>query len=136
MEWRSLGQTDYPTSFPLREVLMLAKRCAGGLILGFKQFETKNGIWKKGTPFQSIQRALLKLPTPWNHIEAGILFSLDLPLLVFREDGVAGGIFDNGVSDLFVQNLPIGRSHKRDRKVIKEVIRKWSVRVHSHYYEE
>ena len=35
IEARTLGQTDYPTSFPLREVLTLAKHCSGGLILGF-----------------------------------------------------------------------------------------------------
>jgi len=56
LEWRSLGRTDYPTEFPLREVLMLAKHCSGGLILGFAQFETKTGIWKKDTPFEIQQK--------------------------------------------------------------------------------
>jgi len=45
LEWRSLGTTDYPADFPLREVLMLAKHCSGGIILGFSQlqFETSTG---------------------------------------------------------------------------------------------
>ena len=51
IEARTLGRTDYPTSFPLREVLTLAKHCSGGLILCFSQFEATAGAWKKGTPF-------------------------------------------------------------------------------------
>ena len=29
LEWRSVGQTDYPATFPLREVFLLAKHCCG-----------------------------------------------------------------------------------------------------------
>src|SRR3990167_11114219 len=76
LEWRSLGQTDYPTKCPLHEVHVLAKHCSGGLILGFSQFETKTGTWKKGTRSQSKQNKLIAFPTPWNQIEAGILFAL------------------------------------------------------------
>ena len=50
LEARTLGRTDYPTSFPLREVLTLAKHCSGGLILGFSQFEATAGAWRRGTP--------------------------------------------------------------------------------------
>ncbi len=134
LEWRSLGRTDYPHEFPLREILTLAEHCAGGLILGFSQFIADKGTWKKGTPYVKAQRVAIPFPTPWNQLEAGILFSLGAPLLVFREKNVVGGIFDNGVTDLFVQDMPAPNASKRDRAHLAEVFRKWSAKVHEKYY--
>ena len=57
-------------------------------------------------------------------------------MLVFREDGISGGIFDNGVTDLFIQDIPKKRLTKQDKKVAREVINKWARKVHAHYYEE
>ena len=70
IEARTLGRTDYPTSFPLREVLTLAKHCSGGLILGFSQFEATAGVWKKGTPFKANvgKNKPVQFPTPWNQL--------------------------------------------------------------------
>ena len=66
IEARSIGLTDYPTSFPLREVLTLAKHCSGGLILGFSQFEATAGTWKKDTPFKHKvgKNKPVQFPTP------------------------------------------------------------------------
>jgi hypothetical protein len=134
LEWRSIGQTDYPSSFPLREVLTLAKHCAGGVVLGFSQFETNRGISKKGTVEQKQIQQEVFFPTPWNHLEAGILFALTKPLLVFRDDGIEGGIFDNGVSDLFIQQMPDGTLRGKKRKAFREVLQKFAAQVHAHYY--
>ena len=133
LEWRSLGRTDYPHEFPLREALTLAKHCAGGPILGFSQFVTNTGTWKKGTPFAKTQRGEVSFPTPWNQLEAGILFSLDLPLLVFRENELSGGIFDNGVTDLYVQDMPASKPSKKEKAHLGEVFRKWGAKVHETY---
>ena len=38
LEPRALGRSDYPTELPLREVLLIARHCSGGIILGFEQF--------------------------------------------------------------------------------------------------
>jgi hypothetical protein len=37
LEARALGRSDYPTELPLREVLLIARHCSGGVILGFEQ---------------------------------------------------------------------------------------------------
>src|SRR5271156_6758870 len=74
-EVRTVGKTDYPTKAPLLEVAVLARHCSGGVILGFSQFETVGGVAKKGTPVEKKEAGLLRFPTPWNHLEAGILFS-------------------------------------------------------------
>lgn len=138
IEARTLGQTDYPTSFPLREVLTLAKHCSGGLILGFSQLEVTAGTVKKGTPFKRLVKKSKPelVPTPWNQIEAGILFALAVPLLVFREDGVVGGIFDIGTTDLFVHAMPQPGIKAQEKKALRAVFQKWTAQVRGHYYGE
>ncbi len=138
IEARTLGRTDYPTSFPLREVLTLAKHCSGGLILGFSQFEATAGTWKKGTPFKASvgKKKTAHFPTPWNQLEAGILFAINVPLLVFRESGITGGVFDNGVTDLFVHPMPKPDAEYNEKKALRAVFQKWTAQVRAHYYGE
>lgn len=134
LEWRSVGQTDYPASFPLKEVLTLAKHCAGGVILGFAQFETNLGVAKRGTPAEEKIKHRTAFPTAWNQLEAGILFALTKPLLVFREDGIHDGIFDNGVTDLYIQSMPASSLRGKKRKAFREVLQRFSSEVHGNYY--
>ncbi len=138
LEPRALGQSDYPTRLPLREVLTIAKHCAGSLILGFEQqfapsIEIRRGVpkTKGGGAAQDVS-----YPTPWNQLEAGILFALDLPQLVFRDPGITGGIFDNGVSDVFIHAMPVpDKKGTLDRRV-NDVFLKWQADVRRRYYEE
>jgi hypothetical protein len=136
MEPRALGRSDYPAEFPLREVLVIANHCAGGLILGFEQFQATAGTRKRGTKDESKIRPgeSALFPTSWNHLEAGILFGLGLPILIFREDGISGGVFDNGVTDVFVHKMPAARPSNADKEGIKEVFLKWHARVSARYY--
>jgi hypothetical protein len=90
LEPRALGRSDYPTELPLREVLVIAKHCAGGIILGFEQYRSLDGIDKPGTGSEARRGPSVPFPTPWNQLEAGILFGLGLPLLIFRESGISG----------------------------------------------
>lgn len=136
-ELRSLGKTDYPTDFPLREVLSIAKHCSGGIILGFSQFETDSGIWKKGIKGkEKPQSGLVQFPTPWNQLEAGILFGLQIPLLIFRESYIKGGIFDPEVTDVFIHKMVVPPLNKHDEESLRQVFLKWSARVRRHYYGE
>ena len=135
LEPRALGRSDYPADLPLREVYQLATHCAGGIILGFSQFETKKGIWKKGTKDQKKSNDLVAFPTPWNHLESGILYSLKLPLLVFKEPGISGGVFDPGVTDVFVHEIPKKGMGKASKDALSEVFLKWQAKVRERYYE-
>lgn len=138
LEPRALGQSDYPTRLPLREVLTIARHCAGSMILGFEQHFA---------PTVEIRRGLAKdegggsatnvlYPTPWNNLEAGILFALGLPQLVFREPGIIGGIFDNGVSDVFIHPMPTPDASGRLDKPVFDVLLKWQADVRRRYYQE
>jgi hypothetical protein len=124
LEPRALGRSDYPTELPLREVYLLAKHCAGGIVLGFEQFLADTGTWKRATSEARAAAGPTPFPTPWNHLEAGILFGLDLPLLVFREERIAGGIFDHGVTDVFVHPMPVPPLSRANRNSLAEVFRK------------
>jgi hypothetical protein len=101
--------------------------------LGFEQFFSKTGIAKRGAPAEKTLEDV-KFPTPWNNLEAGILFGLGLPLLIFKDDGVSGGVFDNGVTDVFVQNMPPATATRANNDELRELILKWQARVREHYY--
>jgi hypothetical protein len=135
LEMRTLGRTDYPVDFPLREVFTLARQCCGGIILGFTQFDCAMGTFKRGTPEEHRQKAA-RFSTPWNQIEAGILYALRLPLLVFREPGIAGGVFDAGATDAFVHQMPGFSLLRAEKDELRDLIRRWSGRVRGRYYDE
>jgi hypothetical protein len=130
LEPRALGRSDYPADLPLREVLVIARHCAGGIILGFNQFTATSGMWKPGTAREASIAEPIQFPTAWNHLEAGILFSLGRPLLVFKESGLSGGVFDHGVTDVFVHPMPT-RSNQKD---LREIFLKWRDKVGTVYY--
>lgn len=136
LEPRALGRSDYPTEFPLREVYVIAKHCSGGVILGFEQIRVTGGLVKPGTIQEAKVKPLtpISIPTPWNQLEAGIMFGLRLPLLIFREKGVTGGVFDNGVTDVFVHTIPVGNWMSEDETALNEVFLKWHAKVREHYY--
>jgi len=134
LEERALGRSDYPTEFPLREVLLLARHCAGGVVLGFEQIHAPAATKRRGTP-QERPLEGLRIPTAWNHLESGILFTLGLPLLVFCEEGVSDGIFDKGVSDVFVHRMPAALPGRRERNPLSEVFQKWQAAVRQRYYQ-
>jgi hypothetical protein len=133
LEERRLGQSDYPDESPLNEVIQIARRCSGGIILGFGQTLVQKGILKPGV----LDKPLLDvpMPTPWNHLEAGILFSLRLPVLVFKEMGISGGIFDEGVTDVFVQKMPSVVDLENRAGPVRQVLMKWQAKVRNNYYE-
>jgi hypothetical protein len=130
----SLGVNEYPIDAPLREVTVLVRHCSGGLILGFQQFLARGGTWKHGTAGQR-EAGSESFPTPWNHLEAGILYALARPLLVFHEASISGGIFDHGATGMFVHALPKASEFDAHQARITDVLRKWRDEVRKHFYQ-
>lgn len=138
LEPRALGQSDYPTHLPLREVYVIAKHCAGGIILGFEQqfapnIEIRRGLAKTKGGGAAVDVAY---PSPWNNLEAGILFGLQLPQIVFKDEGITGGVFDAGVSDVFVHRMPKAQTNGKLPQQVVDVFLKWQAEVRRHYYGE
>jgi len=116
--------------------LVIARHCSGGVILGFEQFSANSGTWKRGTREQKKLKKATAFPSSWNHLEAGVLFGLGIPLLVFKEPDISGGVFDSGVTDVFVHTMPTLRTSKQNKIGLIEVFRKWQGRVRDRYYFE
>lgn len=137
LEPRALGRSDYPKDYPLKEVFVIAKHCSGGIILGFEQLSITSGIKKRGCDNEQIikEGQTVLLPTPWNHLEAGILYGLKLPLLIFKEEGIEGGVFDYGITDAFVHTMPLINPTKEKIDELKHVLLKWYSLVSSRYSE-
>jgi len=137
LEPRALGRSDYPKDFPLKEVYIIAKHCAGGIILGFEQLYVEEGIRKRNTSAESriLKGSPVSLPTPWNHLEAGILYGLKLPLLIFKEPAIEGGVFDYGITDAFINTMPPSNPGKSKIEELKQVIFKWYGLVSTKYSE-
>ena len=136
LEWRALGRNEYPDQLPLREVLRMIKHCSGGIILGFGQFEAPSGIFKRGTANKMSVNTRVIMPTPWNQLEAGVLFNQELPMLIFKENGIEGGIFDVGTSEVFIHTMPTPNMTKSAKDGLDMVFQKWSAKVYQHYYGE
>jgi len=65
---------------------------------------------------------------------AGILFGLRLPILIFRERGIEGGVFDPGVSDVFIHEMPAPTDTKARKEGLSDVFLKWQAEVRRQYY--
>lgn len=131
---RTLGQSDYAVQHPLREVFVIAKNCAGGVILGFEQFRADCGTFKRGTGDEQRCEGPVSFPTMWNHLEAGILFGLKLPILIFKERQIDGGVFDRGATDVFVHDMPSPEMSENSLRALEGVFLKWQAKVREHYY--
>jgi hypothetical protein len=136
LEWRALGRSDYPNDLPLKEVLRMVKHCSGGIILGFEQFRASAGEYKPGSPKAKPATAPVSFPTPWNQLEAGILFSAGLPIIIFREPDVSGGIFDVGTSEVFIHPMPNSATKPDSLDDLDSVFQNWVARVRARYYAE
>ncbi len=97
---RSMGVTDRPSQLPLNEVIQLMEGCYGAIILGIPQIEVHSGKLK-GEEITS----RFSLGTEWNHIEAALAYSLQLPVLVIHDATVGRGIFDRGAANAFIYTV-------------------------------
>jgi hypothetical protein len=129
---RALGRSDFPQSDPLTEVYYVARACYGGIVLGFAQIEFDQGVMKRGSPAEK-PVGKMTFPTPWNQIEAGILIALKRPLLVFVEEGVTGGVFDQGAFSGYLQRFRPDAFDTHDREQMRERIRLWSAAVRTSF---
>lgn len=112
---RTLGQTDFPNESPLNAVRTVLNECSGAIVLGLRQTFVEVGLHKAHTRHESPLRGCY-FPTSWNQIEGGMAFTLGLPLLILKEEGVAGGIFEVGSTDRFIHQADLNADYfKSDR---------------------
>ena len=88
------------------------------------QVRINKGVEKEGT-VKERKISNKVLPTPWNHIESGMALMAGLPTLIICENGIDGGIFDNGVSDNFIHRIELEVEWFKSTQFIK-VFDNWS----------
>jgi hypothetical protein len=135
LQWRALGQPDYPRKLPLKEVIGMISHCSGGVVLGFEQFRAQKVTYRRDVKGQERSlRGPVLFPTPWNHLEAGIMYSLKLPILVFHEAGVEGGVFDRGIVDDFTHPMPTRQMKRKAKDELGHLFQRWAGEVSSRYH--
>jgi uncharacterized protein YjbI with pentapeptide repeats len=83
-ELERLPPDEYPPSDAFSEIYRRMSGCVGVIAFGLQQQQITDGDGSPGT-------------TPWIHVEAGMAYACNLPLLVFREETVSSGAFDEVV---------------------------------------
>jgi hypothetical protein len=98
----TVGRNTFSSDAPLKTVTELLNSCAGAVVIALERSFFPSGIDKRGGPKES-QLSNVRLPTPWNHIEAAMAYSRGLPLLVVVEKGLKSeGLLEHGY-DWYVQ---------------------------------
>jgi hypothetical protein len=98
-EFFALERSSYDI-VPWNQVRSAVEEADGVLILGFRQLQVDQGLWRPGTT--ECRLAPRWWGTPWNHIEAGLALMTPAPVLVAPEEGVTEGVF---CSELWGGNL-------------------------------
>jgi hypothetical protein len=117
---RTLGKTDYPRRAPLDEVIALLDECSGAIILGYPQIRVSSGLVRD----KPVEKEF-SLPTEWNHIEAGLAYARQLPLLLIHHQGVVRGIFDRGATNSYIYERDLAIPHWSLAEDIQGALQKW-----------
>ncbi len=126
---RTIGSTDYPTESPLVEVIRLMDECEGAVILGYPQIYVIKGNIKGS------EKNDFPIPTEWNHIEATLAFSKNLPLLVIHHKGISRGIFDHGAISKFIYEKDLSENNWFLSDNISGALRKWKASITQRHKE-
>ncbi|HRF13926.1 MAG: hypothetical protein ABTS16_23270 [Candidatus Accumulibacter phosphatis] len=98
----TVGRNAFSADAPLKTVTELLDRCSGTIVIALERSYFASGTEKRGGP-KEIALADVKLPTPWNQVEAAMTYARGLPLMVVVEAGLKSeGLLERGY-DWYVQ---------------------------------
>jgi uncharacterized protein YjbI with pentapeptide repeats len=117
-----LLRDDYPASGSLGEIRRLMAGCAAVAIVGVSQLLVARGTLRPGTPEESPVRDA-SLATPWNQIEAGMAFALDLPMLVVSSRLGDAGVF--GIRDEASAVTVVDADERAGLVNLDEAVERW-----------
>ena len=100
----TVGRNTFSAGAPLKQVTELIDKCCGSVVIALERSHFQSGLEKRDGPKEA-ELKNVKLPTPWNQIEAALSYARGLPLLVIVETGLKSeGLLENGY-DWYVQTL-------------------------------
>ena len=92
---RIMGENEWSYEQPLKAIRKIIKECDGAVVIAFTRTQFEEGVEFKRD--QIIPLSNIRLPTTWNHIEASMAYSFELPLLVVAENGLKSeGLIEDG----------------------------------------
>ncbi len=98
----TVGRNTFSSDAPLKAVTELLDKCSGTVVIALERSYFASGVEKCGGPKESTLSDV-KLPTPWNQIEAAMAYSRGHPLMVIVESGLKSeGLLERG-NDWYVQ---------------------------------
>jgi hypothetical protein len=98
----TVGRNTFSSDAPLKTVTDLMDKCSGTVVIALERMYFSSGLEKRGGPKESALEEI-RLPTPWNQIEAAMAYSRGLPLMVIVEEGLKSeGLLEHGY-DWYVQ---------------------------------
>lgn len=100
----TVGRNTFSSDAPLKAVTELMDKCSGTVVIALERAYFPSGIEKRGGS-QEAPVSEVKLPTPWNQIEAALAYSRNHPLMVIVENGLKSeGLLERG-NDWYVQSV-------------------------------
>jgi hypothetical protein len=90
----TLTRAEYE-SIPLEQLRKAIAAADGALVLGFRQLNVEQGVWRPDTTEMTPWSGWLA--TPWNQVEAALAIMARVPVLVAPEGGVTEGVFSSHV---------------------------------------
>lgn len=103
---RTLGITDYDMDAPLKAIRRLLLESNGLITLAFRRTRIDSAVTRPDADLPDCEEKQLSdtwLTSPYCHIEPAMAYQLGLPVLIFRENGVApDGLLDRGVIGTFM----------------------------------
>jgi hypothetical protein len=98
----TVGRNTFSSDAPLKAVTELMDKCSGAVVIALERSFFPKGLQKRGGPEESAI-ANVKLPTPWNQVEAAMAYARGHPLLIVVENGLKSeGLLERGY-DWYVQ---------------------------------
>lgn len=92
----TVGRNTFSADAPLNTIMELMDKCSGTVVIALERMYFPAGIEKRGSP-EEVPLTEIKLPTPWNQIEAAIAHSRGHPLMVIVERGIKNeGLLERG----------------------------------------
>jgi len=89
---QTVGRNTFSADAPLKAVNELMQQCSGAVVIGLERLWFESGLDRRGGPKEK-RLEDVRLPTPWNQIEAAMAYGKGPPLLVLGATAIVGGAF-------------------------------------------
>ena len=124
----NLGKKNWNYKKPLLPIKKLISTCKGAIIIGLERHHSFIGYEKEMSTKKDDKKELIHKysSTPWVHIEGGMAYQADLPLLILKESKIfPEGILDPNNSDSYIFEFQIEKNWKKLSPEMEKIIESW-----------